>query len=84
MSDSYDGVPRKIEWVDDSNSLSSSLKEQLLVMTADRDAWREYASDLGFYRSWANTLAKALDNGDAAKAYKLAKDYKGKRGIDEF
>ena len=79
MSDSYDGVPRKIEWVDDSSRLSSSLKEQLLVMTADRDAWREYASDLGFYRSWANTLAKALDNGDAAKAYELAREYKGVR-----
>jgi hypothetical protein len=69
MSDSYDGVPRKIEWVDDSNSLSSSLKEQLLVMTADRDAWREYASDLGFYRSWADTLAKALNDGEAVEAY---------------
>ena len=84
MSDSYDGVPRKIEWVDDSNSLSSSLKEQLLVMTADRDAWREYASDLGFYRSWADTLARALNDGDATKAYELAKDYKGKRFYDEL
>ena len=84
MSDSYDGVPRKIEWVDDSNSLSSSLKEQLLVMTADRDAWREYASDLGFYRSWANTLARALDNNDAAKAYELAREYKGMRAKIEL
>ena len=84
MSDSYDGVPRKIEWVDDSSSLSSSLKEQLLIMTADRDAWREYASDLGFYRSWANTLAKALDNGDAAKAYELAREYKGVRSKIEL
>jgi hypothetical protein len=53
-------------------------------MTADRDAWRNYASDLGFYRSWADTLAKALNDGDAAKAYELAKDYKGKRFNDEF
>ena len=53
-------------------------------MTADRDAWREYASDLGFYRSWANTLAKALDNGDAAKAYELAREYKGVRSKIEL
>jgi hypothetical protein len=84
MSDSYDGVPRKIEWVDDPTSLNSSLKEQLLVMTADRDAWREYASDLGFYRSWADTLAKALNDGEAVKAYELALDYKGTRRTREF
>ena len=52
MSDSYDGVPRKIEWVNDAPSIDNPYKEQLLVMTADRNAWREYASDLGFYRSW--------------------------------
>jgi hypothetical protein len=84
MSDSYDGLPRKIEWVDDANSATSSLKEQLLVMTADRDAWREYASDLGFYRSWADTLARALSDGEAVKAYELAQDYKGKRNKREF
>jgi hypothetical protein len=53
-------------------------------MTADRDAWREYASDLGFYRSWADTLARALNDGDAVKAYELAQDYKGKRYTREF
>ena len=84
MSDSYDGVPRKIEWVGDSPGIDNPYKEQLLVMTADRDAWREYASDLGFYRSWANTLAKALDNGDAAKAYELAREYKGVRSKIEL
>ena len=84
MSDSYDGVPRKIEWADDPATLHSTCKEQLLVMTADRDAWREYASDLGFYRSWADTLARALNDGDATKAYELAKDYKGKRFYDEL
>ena len=84
MSDSYDGVPRKIEWADDPATLHSTCKEQLLVMTADRDAWRDYASDLGFYRSWANTLARALDNGDAAKAYELAREYKGVRGKIEL
>ena len=83
MSDSYDGVPRKIEWANDGPSLNP-YKEQLLVMTADRDAWRNYASDLGFYRSWANTLAKALDNGDAAKAYELAREYKGIRSKIEL
>ena len=83
MSDSFDGVPRKIEWVNDGPSLVN-YKEQLLVMTADRDAWRNYASDLGFYRSWADTLARALNDGDAVKAYELAKDYKGKRFTDEF
>jgi hypothetical protein len=83
MSDSYDGVPRKIEWANDGPSLTN-YKEQLLVMTADRDAWRNFASDLGFYRSWADTLARALNDGDAVKAYELAKDYKGKRYTDEF
>jgi hypothetical protein len=84
MSDSYDGVPRKIEWAKDSPGIENPYKEQLLVMTADRDAWREYASELGFYRSWADTLARALNDGDAAKAYELAKDYKGKRHYDEL
>jgi hypothetical protein len=84
MSDSYDGVPRKIEWAKDSPGIDNPYKEQLLVMTADRDAWREYASELGFYRSWADTLARALNDGDAAKAYELAKDYKGKRFYDEL
>ena len=84
MSDSYDGVPRKIEWVGDLPSIDNPYKEQLLVMTADRDAWREYASDLGFYRSWADTLARALNDGDAVKAYELAQDYKGKRYTREF
>ena len=84
MSDSYDGVPRKIEWVKDTPGIDNPYKEQLLIMTADRDAWREYASDLGFYRSWADTLARALNDGDATKAYELAKDYKGKRHYDEF
>jgi hypothetical protein len=84
MSDSYDGVPRKIEWAKDSPSIDNPYKEQLLVMTADRDAWREYASELGFYRSWADTLARALNDGDAVKAYELAKDYKGKRFYDEL
>ena len=83
MSDSYDGVPRKIEWVKETPGIDNPYKEQLLVMTADRDAWREYASDLGFYRSWADTLARALNDGDATKAYELAKDYKGKRHYDE-
>jgi hypothetical protein len=83
MSDSYEGVPRKIEWVNDGPSLIN-YKEQLLVMTADRDAWRNFASDLGFYRSWADTLARALNDGDAVKAYELAKDYKGKRYYDEL
>jgi hypothetical protein len=84
MSDSYDGVPRKIEWVGDLPGIDNPYKEQLLVMTADRDAWREYASELGFYRSWADTLARALNDGDATKAYELAKDYKGKRFYDEL
>jgi hypothetical protein len=84
MSDSYDGVPRKIEWVGDSPGIDNPYKEQLLVMTADRDAWRDYASDLGFYRSWADTLARALNDGDAVKAYELAQDYKGKRYTREF
>lgn len=76
MSDSYEDVPRKIKWVDNPTSLNNSLKEQLLVMTADRDAWRNYASGLPFYESWANTLARALNKGDAVHAYKLAKEYK--------
>jgi hypothetical protein len=84
MSDSYDGVPRKIVWVNDPPSIDNPYKEQLLVMTADRDAWRNYAADLGFYRSWADTLARALNDGDAVKAYELAQDYKGKRYTREF
>ena len=82
MSD-YDNTV-KIEWAKDAPDLIDPYKEQLLVMTADRDAWREYASDLGFYRSWADTLARALNDGDVTKAYELAKDYKGKRHYDEF
>jgi hypothetical protein len=46
MSDSYDDVPRKIEWVGDLPSTDNPYREQLLVMTADRDAWKKYAQQL--------------------------------------
>lgn len=46
MSDSYEDVPLKIEWVKDAPETIDPYKEQLLVMTADRDAWKHYAQQL--------------------------------------
>lgn len=76
MSDSYEDVPLKIEWVKDTPEPIDPYKEQLLVMTADRDAWREYASNCAFFKSWAKAFATALDKGDATYALQLAKEYK--------
>ncbi len=60
MSDSYDGVPRKIEWVGDSLSIDNPCREQLLVMTADRDAWRKMAQHAEFYKTWADFMAACI------------------------